>query len=295
LSAGTLANQPVQPLVDALLGATVIVDDPQTAAFALESVLGMERRAEGRLDSGAHFVTVAAAGADRGMIRFAEGRSGADEALRQGWGSVEMVVRDVDGLAQRLKRSEHFRLRTSPVTFDLTDVGSNVHRAAMAWGPGNLLMGFTMAVTQPRGRRFTEVWNEVGPVFSVGLRTPDLDRTSMFYRAALGMETLLEVSWRSGQWHRMFGVPDGEEAALRLLKGAGPGTGLGTIEVQSFPITILQPAASPAIAWVTYHTRSVSLARTAAEGVCEIDQGHGTEFTMVGEMGERLEVTETAW
>jgi catechol 2,3-dioxygenase-like lactoylglutathione lyase family enzyme len=286
---------PKPPLVDALLGATVIVDDPEVAAIALEAVLGMERRAEGRLDSGAHFVTVAAAGADRGMIRFAEGRSGADEVLRRGWGSVEMVVRDVDGLVERLKRSEHFRLRTLPVTFDLTDVGSNVHRAAMAWGPGDLLMAFTMAVTQPRGRHFTEVRNEVGPVFSVGLRTPDLDRTSMFYKAALGMETLLEVSWRSGQWHGIFGVPDGEEAALRLLKGAGAGTGLGTIEVQSFPSTILQPAASPAIAWVTYHTRDLPLARTAAERLCEVEQGQGAAFTIVGEMGELLEVTETGW
>lgn len=272
-----------------------MVDDPQAAAIVLESVLGMEQRAEGRLDSGARFVTVAAAGSDRGMIRFAEGKSGADDALRRGWGSVEMVVRDVDGLAGRLKRSEHFRLRTSPVTFDLTDLGSNVHRAAMAWGPGGLLMGFTMAVTQPRGRRFAEVQNEVGPIFSVGLRTPDLDRTSTFYQASLGMQTLLEVSWRSGEWHRMFGVPDGEEAALRLLKGAGAGTGLGTIEVQSFPSTILQPAMSGAIAWVTYHTRDLALARTAAQRLGEVEQGHGAAFSMVGEMGERLEVTETAW
>jgi hypothetical protein len=117
----------------------------------------------------------------------------------------------------------------------------------------------------------------------------------MFYQATLGMETLLEVSWRSGQWHRIFGVPEGEEAALRLLKGAGAGTGLGTIEVQSFPSTILQPAASGAIARVTYHTRDLQLARTTAERLCEVEQGHGAAFTMVGEMGERLEVTETDW
>ena len=287
---------PNRPLVEALLGATVIVADPEMAAAAVEAVLGFRRRATGRLNSGARFVSVAAQDADRGMIRFAEGnQSVAVEDLRRGWASVELVVRDVDGLAERLRGSDHFRLRTEPVTFDLTEQGSNVHRAAMAWGPGGLLMGFTMAVTQPRGRRFTEVGHEVGPVFSVGLRTPDLDKTSVFYRRALGMETLLEVSWRSGDWHRIFNVPEGEEAALRLLKGEGQGTGLGTIEVQSFPARLLGPPALPGIAAVTYHTRDVNAALGAAERVGEVVEDQAGSFTLIGDCGERLEVTETTW
>jgi len=287
---------PNRPLVDALLGATVIVADPEKAASAVDSVLGLRRRATGRLESGAPFVTVAAARADRGMIRFAKGdESVAVEDLRRGWASVELVVRDVDGLAERLRRSDQFHLHTGPVTFDLTEQGSNVHRAAIAWGPGGLLMGFTMAVTQPRGRRFTEVAHEVGPVFSVGLRTPDLDKTSAFYRGALGMETLLEVSWRSGDWHRIFNVPEGEEAALRLLKGEGQGTGLGTIEVQSFPARLLGPPALPGIASVTYHTRDINAALEAAGRVGEVVEDQAGSFTLIGNLGERLDVTETAW
>ena len=283
-----------QPLVDALLGATVIVADPEEAAAAVDSVLGLRRRATGRLESGARFVTVVAPGADRGMIRFAEGNeSVAVKDLRRGWGSVELVVRDVDSLAERLRRSDHFRLRTAPVTFDLTEQGSNIHRATMAWGPGGLLMGFTMAVTQPRG--FTEVRHEVGPVFSVGLRTPDLEQTSAFYHRALGMETLLEVSWRSGDWHRIFNVPEGEEATLRLLKGAGQGTGLGTIEVQSFPARLLGPPAPPGIAWVTYRTHDADAARAAADRVGEVIERPAGSFTLIGDWGERLEVTEAAW
>src|SRR5262249_26705112 len=167
---------PNRPLVDALLGATVIVADPDKAAAAVDSVLGLQRRATGRLKSGARFVSVAAQDADRGMIRFAEGNeSVAVEDLRRGWASVELVVRDVDGLAERLRRSDQFHLHTGPVTFDLTEQGSNVHRAAIAWGPGGLLMGFTMAVTQPRARRFTRGAPEVGPGFSGGLRATGPD------------------------------------------------------------------------------------------------------------------------
>jgi len=53
-----------RPLVDALLGATVIVTDPDGAAGAVEAVLGLRRRAAGRLESGTRFVTDAAPGAD---------------------------------------------------------------------------------------------------------------------------------------------------------------------------------------------------------------------------------------
>jgi catechol 2,3-dioxygenase-like lactoylglutathione lyase family enzyme len=285
-----------RPLVTALQGATVLVQDPDRAASALGSILGFRRHAAGRLPGAGRCVTLAAPGSERGMIRFLEGPEGAPvEDLREGWASVELVVRDVDALAGRLAGSQDFKLRTPPLTFDLTEQGSNVHRATLAWGPGGVLMAFTMALTQPRGRRFAEAAADVGPVFSVGLRTPDLECTSGFYRRALGMETLLEVSWRSGQWHRLFGVPEGEEAALRLLKGEGAGTGLGTIEVQSFPPALLRPPAAPGIAWVTYRTLDAAAAGAAAEAVAEVvDAGPGW-FVIAGDLGERLEVTEAAW
>jgi len=284
------------PLVTALQGATVLVPDPEQAASALETALGLRRHTSGTLPLWGRYVTVAAPGADRGMIRFLEGpESSPVEDLRVGWGSVELVVRDVDGLTDRLAASPEFRIRTLPVTFDLTEQGSNVHRAMLAWGPGGLLMAFTMALTEPRGRQFTRAEAEVGPVFSVGLRTPDLDGTSEFYRRVLGLETLLEVCWRSGQWHQLFEVPDGEEAALRLLKGGGEGTGLGTIEVQSFPAAMVGAAAPPGIAWVTYRAPDMAAARAAASALgAVVDQGPGW-FLMAGHVGERLEVTEVAW
>lgn len=127
------ATGPGRPLVGALLGATVSVADPEAAASSMRSVLGLTRRAAGRLLSGAQFVTIAAPGAERGMIRFAEGPEAAPVPdLRLGWGSVELVVRDVDGLAERLRAAEGFRMRTEPVTFDLSELGSNVHRATLA-------------------------------------------------------------------------------------------------------------------------------------------------------------------
>jgi catechol 2,3-dioxygenase-like lactoylglutathione lyase family enzyme len=290
------STEPERPLVGALLGATVVVFSPSDAAGAMQATLGWRRRAAGRLPSGARFATVAALGAERGMVRFVEGpEAGRVEDLRRGWASVEVVVRDVDGLAQRLDRSEHFRLRTPPVTFDLTEQGSNVHRACLAWGPGGLLMGFTMAVTQPRGRRFTDVRDDVGPVFSVGLRTADLDATSAFYRRVLGMETLLEVSWLSGQWHRIFAIPDGEEAGLRLLKGEGTGTGLGTIEVQSFPAHRLGPPAPPGLAAVTYQTDDLAAAWAVADRAGALAEDEDGSFTLIGDQGERLEVTAGTW
>lgn len=262
----------------------------------MQSTLGMRRHASGSLPGSGGYVTVAAAGAERGMIRFLEGPEGRPvEDLRRGWASVEVVVRDVDTLAERLTASPGFRLRTPPVTFDLTEQGSNIHRAILAWGPGGLLMGFTMALTQPGGRRFPTADAKVGPVFSVGLRTSDLESTSGFYRRALGFETLLDVSWRTGEWHRLFGIPEGELAALRLLKGEGEGTGLGTIEVQSFPAALLGEPAPPGIAWVTYQTLDASVAQTTAGAVGEVvDAGSGW-FVTAGDMGERLEVTEAAW
>lgn len=289
---------PVQsrPLVGPLLGATVLVADPERAAGAFQAVLGWRRRAAGRIGDAA-FVTVGAPGSTRGMVRFLEGDEGRPvEDLREGWASIEVVVRDVDGLARRIAASDDFRIRTEPVTFDLTEHGSNVHRALVAWGPGGLMVACTMAVTQPWGRRFPEAGADVGPVFSVGLRTPDLHRTSQVYERGLGMQRLLEVSWRSGQWHRMWNVREGEEAALRLLKGKGEGTGLGTIEVQSFPPAQIGPPLPPGIAWVTYATPSVEAARAAAEqaGVAVV-VANERACTLVGGVGERLEVLEGTW
>lgn len=289
------ADPPGDPLVDALIGATVLVENPAHAAAALGTVLGWEELSAGR--SGAsRFVTVRAPGTDRGMIRLLEGDEGPRATdLRPGWASVELVVRDVDALARRIAGSDDFELRTAPVTFDLSEQGSNVHRAAIAWGPGNLLMAFTMAITQPRGRMFTRTGTDVGSVFSVGLRTADLDVASDLYRKALGMNVLLEVSWRSGQWHEIWNVPVGEEAALCLLKGAGVGTGLGTIEVQSFPRSVLGAALPPGISAVTYATRDAGLARRSAERVAEVVSADAKSFVMLGTAGERLEIAEAAW
>jgi hypothetical protein len=283
------------PLVDALLGATVPVTDPHRAAAAFADVLGWESLPTDRVD-GSRSVIVRAPGTERGMIRLLEGEEGPRVTdLRKGWASVELVVRDVDALAARMERSGDFEVRTRPVTFDLTDIGSNVHRAAIAWGPGNLLMAFTMAITQPRGRRFTSAQSDVGPIFSVGLRTPTLDQTASLYRDALRMQVLLDVSWRAGQWHEIWNVPDGEEAALRLLKGAGEGTGLGTIEVQSFPADLLRPTPPPGISLVTYHTRDATTARESAQRVTEIVDAASSSFVMAGGGGERLEVVESGW
>lgn len=291
MSIGTVG----EPLVGPLLGATVLVADPPRAASALEAVLGWERFAAGRIGASA-YITMRAPGTDRGMIRLLEGDEGPRVTdLRAGWASVELVVRDVDALAGRIASSPDFSLRTQPTTFDLTEEGSNVHRATIAWGPGNLLMAFTMAVTQPRGRAFTPVESDVGRVFSVGLRTADLSAASNLYRQALGMEVLLELSWRSGQWHRIWNLPEGEEAALCLLKGFGAGTGLGTIEVQSFPSSLLRPASSPGIGWVSYQARDFSAARKSAGKVGEVTDVGPSSFTMLGAVGERLEVVEAAW
>ena len=289
------ADAPGEPLVDALIGATVLVENPARAAAALGTVLGWEKLSPGHAGASV-FVTVRAPGTHRGMIRFLEGNEGPRVTdLREGWASVELVVRDVDALARRIERSGEFELRTAPVTFDLSEQGSNVHRAAIAWGPGNLLMAFTMAITQPRGRKFTSTGTDVGSVFSVGLRTADLDAASHLYRKALGMNVLLEVSWRSGQWHEIWGVPDGDEAALRLLKGAGAGTGLGTIEVQSFPTSVLGAAKPPGITAVTYATRDAASARRSAERVTEVIGVDARSFVMLGTNGEKLEVVESAW
>jgi catechol 2,3-dioxygenase-like lactoylglutathione lyase family enzyme len=284
-----------EPLIDALLGATVLVEDPPAAAAALETVLGWERPPANRVNAPPS-LTVRSPGTERGMIRLLEGQEGPRSAdLREGWSSVELVVRDVDQLAARIDASDDFELRTPPVTFDLTNVGSNVHRAAIAWGPGNLLMAFTMALTQPRGRKFTSTGSDVGPIFSVGLRTADLDTCAGLYRKALHMQVLLEVAWRSGQWHRIWNVPEGEQAALRLLKGAGEGTGLGTIEVQSFPRALLRPPLLPGISRVTYRTRDADAARRAAERVGEVIDADSSSFVMVGSTGEKLEVVESGW
>lgn len=289
------ADAPGQPLVDALIGATVLVENPERTAAALTGLLGWEQLPASR-SRASRFVTVRAPGTHRGMIRLLEGEEGPRVTdLREGWASVELVVRDVDALARRIEASDAFELRTAPVTFDLTEQGSNVHRAAIAWGPGNLLMAFTMAITQPRGRQFTGTGSDVGSIFSVGLRTADLDVASDVYRKALHMNVLLEVSWRSGLWHDIWGVHDGEEAALRLLKGAGEGTGLGTIEVQSFPRSVFAESLPPGISAVTYHTRDAAAARRSAERVTEVLGSDATSFVLLGATGERLEVVESAW
>jgi len=312
-------------LVTALQCITIATESPQALEGLFRQRLGWELFAEHRVDpvlasqwgisadsAGERACILRSPGSDRGMVRVVAGSErGRSRVMAARWAGVEMVVsRDLDELHDQLQSVPSFRTLVPPSDWDWSEYGSNVHRAFIGIADGGTHLAFTMALTQPQGRRFPEAAARVGHVFDVPLVTSDYAPCRRFYRDVLGMVPILESSFTDHLWHRLWQLPTGSPVTLDIYKGRAAGTGLGGVELQSYPSALVDPEpASPSrldggACMVTYTTHDIDAAYAAvrnAEGVrvCSeprlISQPPYREarmFSLQGPAGERLELVE---
>jgi len=315
------------PHVGALLGVTLSCPRPAALCELLSDGLGWELACTGAIgpgeerawgvaagSAGAHFAVLRSPGATRGMLRVVEGPERRhSQRLAARWAGAEILVtREIDALYERLCAFPAFVPRTPPFDMDWSAFGSNVHRAFIGYGPGGTHLAFTMAVTQPRGRRFPEARARVGHVFDVPLVSARYAASRRFYTQALGLVPILEAQFSSGPWHALWALPDGSPVHLDILKGEGQGTGLGGIELQGYAPELID--STPALAdrfdggacMISYETndldavfKSVSRSSSATLHAAPVSlpgppYAGARSFCFAGPDGERVEICE-AW
>lgn len=254
-------KQSDHPLVTALAGMTLSCPDPAAVLALFQEAAGWQLLETGPIDAelerswgvapgsaGDDYWVLTAPGVDRGRLRVVMGPTRVrSRPVATRWAGIEvLVMRDIDDLFQRLVAHDCFTVMQEPFDMDWSEFDSNVHRAFIGYGPGGTHMAFTMAITKPKGREFPKADSAVGHIFDVPLITGDYAASASFYRQALGMIPFLESRFTSGPWHELWGISEGEEVVLDILKGDAPGTGLGGIEMQAYAGHCIDP--EPAMA-----------------------------------------------
>jgi catechol 2,3-dioxygenase-like lactoylglutathione lyase family enzyme len=246
-----------KPLVTAMTCMTIATPDPDNLAAFMTDGMGWEIRAAGPIDpametawgiepgsAGEDFTLFASPGANRGMIRVVRGPARfPSRQIGARWSGVEIVVmRDIDGLCERLCADPSFTLTKPPENADFSDVGANIHRFFHGRPSCGTHFMFTMAITQPREYPFPAAEADVGHIFSIPLVSADYGRSFSFYKDTLGMIPMLEDHLEGGLWHSTWGLPEGLAVELSILKGDAPGLGHGGIELQGYESSVIDPA-----------------------------------------------------
>jgi len=186
-------------------------------------------------------VLLAALGTEAGMLRVVRGPPRRDGGrLPRRWAGVEIVVRDVDALLGHAAALPAFAVLRPAVTIDLSDVGSLVHRSGVVMGPGGLQLMVTQPLSQPRGRAFHRAVGDAGPIFAVHLRADRGVQPLSLYRDALGLRSLVTLTFDRGWWHDFWRLPPGH-VEVSVLSGGGH----GTVEVQVYEPAVLDTVGAP--------------------------------------------------
>jgi catechol 2,3-dioxygenase-like lactoylglutathione lyase family enzyme len=314
-----------KPLVTAMTCMTIATPDPDTLVAFMADGMGWGTRAAGEIDltmetawgiehgsAGDRFTLLASPGADRGMIRVVRGPARfPSRQIGARWSGVEIVVmRDIDGLCERLCADPTFKLTKPPENADFSDVGANIHRFFHGRPSCGTHFMFTMAITQPREYPFPSAQADVGHIFSIPLVSAEYDRAFRFYKDTLGMIPMLEDHIEGGLWHSTWELPEGLPVELSILKGDAPGLGFGGVELQGYDPSVIDPAPlGPArfdggSCMGTYTTADIDLVyRTlmdspdarvlsAPSPIAAAPYNGARVFGFLGPGGERLEICE---
>ncbi len=308
-----------------MAGVTLIVPDVDRAARAYTDTLGLEPFRRGQVGAaeaiawgvdpgsvGPDYVLLRAPKSDNGLIRLVGAAPTEPAALEErgrGWAAIEFVTNDVNAVLDKMAASPGFSVLTPAGNIDLTSADSLLHRSFLGRGPGGVTLIFTQALGEPRGRRFPRASGLVGHVFNSVLRTDRAERTRGFYVDDLGMVPFLETQLRDAVFNSLLGLPPDMCLDLRMVRGGVPGTGRGSIEIQSYPDGVLAGRRSSArtlpqgLAIVTYVARDVESAfhlgatsrgRCLADSPVQLAEG-GLGFALLGTEGERLEIVAHNW
>ena len=299
---------PELPLVTTMLGTTVSTADLERATAVYTETFDWHVHARGPLPArwkslgaeGLEAVIVGPPEADRGLMRLVKTDGGTDRGkLPRAWSSIELIVQDLPGLVKRLEAHPNFTLESPGIELDMTDHGSNIHRAAVGRLEDCLIV-FTMAVTMPEERDFPVSPSPVGHVFAAHLRSTAGEPASKLYRDVLGLRILLVVEGHDTFIHTFWGVDPKYSVKVEVLRGTTEGGGLGSVEVQQWPDGYLGPRVHEpiprGIAAVTYVAPDLSAARGATDGAGFAIEGDDEDgFLVRGEEGEIFEITGSHW
>ncbi len=317
---------PNPPLVTALGCVTISCPEPARLVAFLREGLDWAVATQGPIDSAlerlwgiaagsagkAHWV-LHAAKSDFGMIRVVQGADRyPTRPIGTRWTGCEIVVmEDIDGLHQRLVAFPGYTHMRPPHDVDFTSVGSNIHRVFTGRAPGGTHFGFTMAVTQPKGRPFPSALTPVGHIFAAHLVSSDYAKSHAFYSDGLGMVQYFKAHMTEGGWHTSWKLPAGTPVDLGLFRGDGPNSAaVGSLEMQGYDNVHVD-----AVPWVrdrldggacigTFTTRDIDAAFAAVRGsgvatilsepqaVKMAPYGGGRAFCFLGPSGERVEIAE---
>ena len=312
------------PLTNTLACVTISNPAPERQADLLR-LIGWRQAAEGAIDAsleklwgigpgnaGKRFSVWQSPGSDWGMIRVVQGPDRyPTRQIGARWSGIEIIVmKDIDGLYEKLQKSGLFKVFVPPTNYDFTHVGSNIHRAMVGRMPGGTHIVFTMAVTAPKGRAFPSSPNDVGHIFAVHLVAKDFKPSFAFYREDLGMPPYLEDHLEHGLWHDTWSLPDGTPVDLGTVRGNVPGTGRGAIEMQGYPDTVIDPIAitrdklDGGSCIATYTADDIDATFKVVKGnkqatvlsepmaMAGAPYNGGRAFCFLGPSGERFEVAE---
>ena len=306
-----------QPLVDDLATGTVTVaeDVLDDAVSAYRSLFGYEVRHEGRLgedltsawgisDPARSVVVLGAEGEDRGLVRFVTGPAPppAPYATR-GWTALEITVRDVDALTERVRSSGYFHVHGEAADFGFGGLPPAI-RASQAIGPA----GEQVYLTQVLGSGTSHVRPppgcDVGAFFVAVLLCTDPDEQLGPYVSGLGMNPAWRFEAAIEVISRKAGLPVDHVYEFIVLAPQGR----TRVEVDRFPPdrpVRRHPGRElpPGFGLVSFYTSDFDTAVMAMEsagypaagpvstvGTPPYHGGRCAVFT--GELGEKIELIE---
>ena len=306
-----------RPLVDDVATGTVTVAEDMLgdAVAAYRRLFGYEVRHEGRLgeqlaltwgvsDPDRSVVVLGAEGEDRGLVRFVAGPTPppAPYATR-GLTALEITVRDVDALTERVRSSGYFHVHGEAADFGFGGLPPAI-RASQAIGPAGEQVYLTQVLATGTSHVRPPPGCEVGALFVAVLLCTDPDEQLAPYVSGLGMTP----AWRFEAAVEVIS----EQAALPLdhvyeFTVLAP-QGRTRVEVDRFPDDRpprKHPGGElpPGFGMLSFYTSDFDAAVRSMQGagyppvgpVSTIDPppyGGGRCAVFAGEVGEKIELIE---
>ena len=307
-----------RPVVDDVATGTVTVAEGvlDNAVGAYRRLFGYEVRHEGLLgerlaetwgisDPGRWVVVLGAEGEERGLVRFVTGPTPppAPYATR-GWTALEITVRDVDSLTERVRSSGYFHVHGEATDFGFGGLPPAI-RASQAIGPAGEQVYLTQVLATGTSHVRPPPGCDVGALFVAVLLCTDPDEQLAPYVSGLGMNP----AWRFEAAVEVIS----EQADLPLdhvyeFVVLAP-NGRTRVEVDRFPSD--RPVRSrpegelpPGFGMLSFYTSDFDAAVTGMRGasyplvgpVSTVDTppyGGGRCAVFTGELGEKIELIES--
>lgn len=234
-----------RPRLGPILAATICVPDLSLARASYQSVLGFEAVDGGDVPAGlaaswqapgmagAAWLLLASPSRVAGAIRLVE-RPPADgdhyAPLRTyGWAAIELVVGDLDAVAEALGSAEAFTVLVPPA--GLGDDPDPALRAMQVVGPAGEPLYLTQIRRPVRGFDLPTCPDAVGGVFIVVLATSELPVARAFYEDAFTVRRASDRSAAIRVLNQSFGLAPSTGHRLSSLQL----TGRSAIELDQYP------------------------------------------------------------